>query len=393
MNSITAPAFARTAVLRHGFRPFFLGAALWAPLALALWLGTLAGAVSPPLAFDALAWHQHEMLFGYVGGVLAGFLLTAIPNWTARPPLSGLPLLGLVLLWIAARSLNLLGAAIGPWLPAGADISFCVVLIAIALREIAAGRSWRNLPVLVLLTCWGIGCALSQAGVLGLATGEMGRRFGFGSVFVLIGLIGGRVVPSFTRNWLSQRGGKILPAPMDGLDHAAMAALVVSILCWIAAPASGLTGGLLVVAGIGLLARLARWGGASTLAQPLVLILHLGYAWLGAGLAFLGLATLCPAVVGISAAMHGLTAGAIGTMTLAIMTRATLGHTGRALAADGATVWIYGLAQLGTLFRVLGPALPIDYGLALDLAALLWGSAFVLFSVHYCPMLIRADTG
>ena len=164
---------------------------------------------------------------------------------------------------------------------------------------------------------------------------------------MLIGLIGGRVVPSFTRNWLSQRGAGILPAPMGRLDHAAMAALVVAILSWIAAPASGLTGGLLVIAGVGLLARLARWRGASTLAQPLVLILHLGYGWLGAGLALLGLAILWPAVVGTPAAMHALTAGAIGTMTLAIMTRATLGHTGRALAADGATVWIYGLVQAG----------------------------------------------
>ena len=141
------------AILRHGFRPFFLGAALWAPLALALWLGMLAGVVNLPLAFDALAWHQHEMLFGYVGGVLAGFLLTAIPNWTGRPPVSGLPLLGLVLLWAAARSLNLLGAATGPWLPAAADVGFCMVLVALALREIVAGRSWRNLPVLVHLTC------------------------------------------------------------------------------------------------------------------------------------------------------------------------------------------------------------------------------------------------
>ena len=128
---------------------------------------------------------------------------------------------------------------------------------------------------------------------------------------------------------------------MGRLDHAAMAALAVAILSWIAAPVSGLAGGLLVIAGAGLLARLARWRGASTVAQPLVLILHLGYGWLGAGLALLGLAILWPAVVGTPAAMHALTAGAIGTMTLAIMTRATLGHTGRALTADGTTVWIY----------------------------------------------------
>ncbi|MFZ1427115.1 MAG: NnrS family protein [Geminicoccaceae bacterium] len=390
MISITALTLVPMGILRHGFRPFFLGAALWAPLALALWLGMLAGVVNPPLAFDALAWHQHELLFGYVGGVLAGFLLTAIPNWTGRPPVSGLPLLGLVLLWAAARSLNLLGGVTGTWLPAAADVGFCAVLVALALREIIAGRSWRNLPVVVLLACWGVGCALSQAGTLGAGTGEVGRRLGFGAVFVLIGLIGGRVVPSFTRNWLSQRGTSILPAAMGHLDHAAMAALVVAILSWIAAPASGLTGGLLVVAGFGLLARLARWCGASTLAQPLVLILHLGYGWLRAGLALLGAAILWPAAVGMPVAMHALTAGAIGTMTLAIMTRATLGHTGRDLSADGTTVWIYGLVQAGALLRVLAPALPRHYALALDLAAFLWAAAFVLFALHYGPMLVRA---
>lgn len=390
MISITALTLAPMGILRHGFRPFFLGAALWAPLALALWLGMLAGVVSLPLAFDALAWHQHELLFGYVGGVLAGFLLTAIPNWTGRPPVSGLPLLGLVLLWAAARSLNLLGGATGPWIPAAADVGFCAVLAALALREIIASRSWRNLPVVVLLACWGVGCALSQAGPLGAGTGEVGRRLGFGAVFVLIGLIGGRVVPSFTRNWLSQRGTSILPAPMGRLDHAAMAALVVAILFWIAAPASGLTGGLLIVAGFGLLVRLARWCGASTVAQPLVLILHLGYGWLGAGLALLGVAILRPAAVGMPAAMHALTAGAIGTMTLAIMTRATLGHTGRTLAADATTIWIYGLVQAGALLRVLAPALPHHYGLALDLAGLVWAGAFVLFAFHYGPMLGRA---
>ena len=353
----------------------------------------LAGVVSLPLAFDALAWHQHEMLFGYAGGVLAGFLLTAIPNWTGRPPISGLPLLGLVLLWAAARGLNLVGAATGPGLPAAIDIGFCVVLVGLALREIVTSKSWRNLPVLALLTCFAVGCALSQAGTLGLATGELGRRIGFGAVFVLMALIGGRVVPSFTRNWMMQSGAGAQPAPMGRFDHATMAALTVAILSWIAAPASGLAGGLLVIAGAGLLVRLSRWRGLSTVAQPLVLILHLGYGWLGAGLALLGLAILWPAVVGTPAAMHALTAGAIGTMTLAIMTRATLGHTGRALTADGTTVWIYGLVQAGTLLRVLAPALPIDYGLALDIAALLWAGAFALFSLRCGPMLARAGSG
>ena len=396
MTSVPASVCARPAViplLRQGLRPFFLGAALWAPLALVLWLALLAGTLSLPLAFDALAWHQHELLFGYAGGVIAGFLLTAAPNWTEQPPVRGLPLFGLAALWAAARGLNLFGAAVGPWFAAAVEVGFWMVLGALVLCQILAGRSWRNLPVVALVACLGLGCALSHAGAAGFTTGEFGRRLGFGAVFLLIGLIGGRVVPSFTRNWLSRRSGERLPAPTGWLDHAAMAALVAGILGWMSAPAFWLSGILLLAAGIGLLAQLARWRVVATASEPLVLILHLGYGWLGAGLAVLGLGILWPGAISPLATMHALTAGAVGTMTLAMMTRATLGHTGRALTADVATVWIYGLAQVGALFRVLAPALPIDHGVAMAMAALLWGGAFVVFSVHYGPMLVRAGPG
>jgi uncharacterized protein involved in response to NO len=169
-----------------------------------------------------------------------------------------------------------------------------MVLGALVLCQILAGRSWRNLPVVALVACLGLGCALSHAGAAGLTTGEFGRRLGFGAVFLLIGLIGGRVVPSFTRNWLSRRSGERLPAPTGWLDHAAMAALVAGILGWMSAPAFWLSGILLLAAGIGLLARLARWRVVATASEPLVLILHLGYGWLGAGLAVLGLVSCGP---------------------------------------------------------------------------------------------------
>ena len=308
----------------------------------------LAGVLNLPLAFDALAWHQHELLFGYVGGVLAGFLLTAIPNWTGRPPVSGLPLLWLALFWATARCLNLVGAATGPWLPAIANVGFCMVLVALALRETVAGRSWRILPVLVLLTCWGVGCALSQAGTLGLAAGELGRRLGFGAVFVLIGLIGGRVVPSFTRNWWPARRQNSTSSygssRLRGYGGARRRHLVLGL----PPRRAGLPAVCCSSPGSACWPRLARWRGASTLAQPLVLILHLGYglARRRSGPAWAWRPSGRPRS-GRPVAMHALTAGAIGTMTLAIMTRATLGHTGRSLAADITTVWIYGLVQAG----------------------------------------------
>jgi uncharacterized protein involved in response to NO len=378
----------RLSLLQNGFRPFFLGASLWAPTSLALWLATLAGAVSPPLALPPLAWHPHELLFGYAGAVIAGFLLTAVPNWTGRLPVRGAPLLGLWLVWLAARLANL-AAARTPWLAAGLDVGFWALLVAAMGREVAVGRNWRNFPVIGLVALLTIACLLSQAEALGAATGPLGRRLALAAILVLIGLIGGRVVPSFTRNWLAKRAVLGLPAPFDRMDRAALAVLVVAVGTWVTTPNGTATAVLLTLAGFAALVRLARWHGWATRAEPLVTVLHLGYAWLGIGLVLVGLGSLFPDSVGRLATVHALTTGAIGTMTLAIMTRATLGHTGRALTADAVTVAVYVLVQAGAAMRVLSPVLPLDYNAALVVAGLLWGGAFLLYALRYGPMLLE----
>ena len=375
-------------LLQNGFRPFFLAATIWAPMALAVWLAALAGFVEPPLALPAPAWHAHELLFGYGGAVIAGFLLTAVPNWTGRLPIAGRPLLALLGFWLAARLANLSAAVVGPPVAAALDVGFWVLLAAVTGREVLIGRNRRNLPPVGLLALLAVACALSQAEALGAATGDLGRRLGLAAILVLIGLIGGRVVPSFTRNWLAKRAGEPLPAPFDRVDQVAMALLVVAAAAWVVVPDQALTAAALMAAGAALLHRLGRWRGWATAAEPLVAILHLGYGWLGAGLLLHGLGTLWPDSIGRLATLHALTAGAIGTMTLAIMTRATLGHTGRALAADRATVALYAMVQLGAALRVLAPVLPVDYRTVLSLAALLWGGAFMVFVGHYGPMLL-----
>lgn len=374
-------------ILQNPFRPFFLGGALWSALALTMWLVMLSGGPMVPTAFDPLLWHQHEMLFGYTAAIIAGFALTAVPNWTGQLPVHGLPLAGLFGLWLVGR-LAVQGSL---WSGAGLalvlDVSFLAVLAGMVLREIAVGRNWRNLPVAALLTILATANLLTHLEpAAGFGSGEVGIRLGLAAVLVLIGLIGGRLTPSFTRNWLARQAVAVLPAPFDRLDVAALLALVLALSAWVAAPRTMATGTLLVLAGLLHLIRLARWQGRRTFAEPLVTILHVGYGWLPLGLVLLGLDVLAwlPAPV---ASLHALTAGAIGTMTLAVMTRASLGHTGRPLHAGGLTVTIYACVVVGALFRVLAPALPASG--ALSFASLLWGAAFVLFAAGYGPMLVR----
>ncbi|MEO7240911.1 MAG: NnrS family protein [Sphingomicrobium sp.] len=375
-------------LLRGGFRPFFLGGALWAVIVLALWLGALAGTIPLPSAFEPLAWHRHEMLFGYLGAVIAGFLLTAIPNWTGRLPVTGPRLAALAGLWLAARLAVLFSAWVGPWTALALDSGFLLTLAAAAAREVIAANT-RHRPIVAVLALLACANAIDHGEALGWRVSEgLGWRAGLAVVLMLIGLVGGRIIPSFTRNWLSKHGDTAaLPSQPDRFDNGSLLALAAALVSWTAAPTAAVSAALLVVVG-GLQAiRLGRWAGYRAWRDPLVLILHIGFAWLPLGLMMLGASILIPAIPR-TLALHALTAGAMGTMTLAVMTRATLGHTGRALRADAATIAIYGLVTLGAGARVIAPLLPLDYSSAIDAAGLLWGAAFLLFVITYGPKLV-----
>lgn len=375
-------------VLRGGFRPFFFLGALWAMIVVALWMLALAGTITLPTYLDPLAWHRHEMLFGYLGAVIAGFLMTAIPNWTGRLPIAGARLAGLAGLWIAARLAILLSAVIGALPAIALDVGFLATLAFVAAREVLAAKN-RNLPVVVAVGLFGIADALDHAEALGAAVpAGLGWRLGFAVILMLVSLIGGRIIPSFTRNWLSKRGDvKGLPSQPDRFDIATLATTAVALLAWTALPDTAVSGGLLIAAGLLQMVRLTRWSGWRTWREPLVLILHIAYVWLPLGLLLLG-ASRFVWCIPRSSAVHALAAGALASMTLAVMTRATLGHTGRELRADGATQAIYLLVTLGAVVRFAAPMLPFDYIATVGLAGLLWSGAFLLYLLSYGPKLL-----
>lgn len=391
MSSIAEAGPARRPVpafLAQGFRPFFLAAGLWSAGALALWIAVLATGIALPSRFDPLSWHIHEMLFGFVMAAVAGFLLTAIPNWTRRLPVSGAPLALLAGLWLLGRIACLVSAFLAPWLATAADLAFPVALVAVAAREIIAGRNWRNLPMVLPVTVLGLANLLMHLEADGLTIpAGIGWRLGLAAAIVLISVVGGRILPSFTRNWLAKRPGEALPAGHGWIDRAALGTLHGGLLLWAVLPELRAAGALLLLGALANLWRLLRWRGAATTAEPLLLILHIGYAWLVLGTGLLGLSLIDPDLPQ-SAAIHALTAGAIGTMILAVMTRATRGHTGRALVADPATTAIYVLVTLAAIARVAAAFATVEAMALLILSAGLWIAAFVGFLLSYGPMLL-----
>lgn len=384
---------ASPAFLRGGFRPFFFFGPAWAVIALTLWLVAASGGMTLPSAFEPLIWHRHEMLFGFVGAIIAGFLLTAIPNWTGRLPIAGMPLAALVGLWAAGRLAVFFSASTGPVTAAILDAGFYLVLAGVAGREVLASKN-RNLPVVGLVLLLGIANAADHMGAAGLLhDAYIGIRAAISLVVMMISLIGGRIIPSFTRNWLMKRGSKHrLPGQPTRFDVAVLALTAAALLTWTVAPDWPLAGWLVAAAGCSQVARLSRWGGVRSARDPLVLILHVGYLWVPVGLLLLG-ASIVGTIIPKSAAIHALTAGAMATMILAVMTRAILGHTGRDLVASPQTSFVYGLVTLGAVLRVAAPLEILDYAITMEIAAVTWAGAFILFLATYGPILLRPRRG
>ena len=378
--------YAGPALFSYGFRPFFLGAALWSAAVILLWVRQFFGEISLSLAMNPLDWHMHEMLYGYVAAVIAGFLLTAIPNWTGRLPVCGLPLAGLALLWLAGRLAILLSATIGATVAAVIDISFLATLAAVALREIVAGRNWRNLRVLAVLGVLVAGNVVWHVELLRSGAGHYGVRLAIAAVVGLIMLVGGRIVPSFTRNWLVRINPGRLPQPFSRFDAAALAFGMAALAIWVASEPNPVAGLALMTAGALHLVRLARWAGDRTTADRLVLVLHVAYAFIPAGFLLLGASMLWPQLIAASAGIHAWTVGAVGLMTLAVMTRASLGHTGRPLSASPATQVIYLCALVAALARIA--ATLTGWTDFMHVAAIAWIAAFGGFVAIYGPLLL-----
>ena len=382
-------AYRGPALFSYGFRPFFLMGALWAAVAVALWLPMLAGVIALPTTLTPLEWHIHELLYGYVPAVIAGFLLTAVPNWTGRLPVVGPRLMLLFALWVAGRAAMLTSQWLGALPATLIDMTFLAALGVFIAREIISAGNTRNLKVLAVLLLLLAGNGLFHLETVARVGDGHGLRLGIAGTVLLIMLIGGRIIPSFTRNWLARRGPGRLPATEDWFDVTVIAVSGLALAAWVFLPRSAVTALLAGIAALLNAVRLARWAGQRTLAEPLVLILHVAYAFVPIGFVLAALAIMRPGIVAPSGAVHGWTAGAIGLMTLAVMTRASLGHTGQPLTATRPIQLIYVAAVAAAVTRIAA-AFGLAPGLMLQLSATAWVVAFATFVTVYWPLLTRA---
>ncbi len=374
------------AVLSYGFRPFFLLGAIYAGLAILVWLPVFLGELMLTTAFAPRDWHIHEMLYGYLPAVITGFLFTAIPNWTGRLPLQGAPLLVLVIVWLLGRFAVTYSAQIG-WLAAMViDVAFLALIATAAAREILAGSNWRNLKVVALVAFLLVGNIAFHLEAHFKGTADYGIRAGIAIVVMLIVLIGGRIIPSFTRNWLARENPGRLPSPFAGFDVAVVATSAVVLLAWTIRQDGPVIGSALAMAGMLHIIRLARWAGDRTFGERLVLILHVGYTFVPLG--FLLVAASAFNLVPASAGLHAWMAGAAGVMTLAVMTRASLGHTNRPLSASLSTQGIYVAVVVAALARICAVISPDWSGQLLHTASFAWALAFLGFAVCFGPALL-----
>ena len=381
------PPYQGLALFSYGFRPFFAVASLFALIAVPLWLLIWEGALDYRGHFAALDWHIHEMIFGYGSAVLAGFLFTAVPNWTGRMPVRGWPLAVLFTVWVLGR-LALWGDVLPPLWVMAVDCSFLLFVAAVIAREIVAGQNWRNLKVLVPVLLFGFANVLFHLEVMLGGTSDFSRRLGIALLVFLIMLIGGRIIPSFTRNWLAKTYGPeaAMPVPFSRFDGLSLAVGAASLLGWTVAPEATVVGILLLGAGVLHVARLTRWRGASVLASPLLVMLHVAYVFIPLGLMVSGFAAF--GFMDPIAALHLLGIGAIGGMTVAVMMRASLGHTGRPLFAGPLLTLGFVLLMLAALARVAGPlaeALGLE---AVHLSAGLWTLSFAILCLRLLPWLL-----
>jgi uncharacterized protein involved in response to NO len=379
------------AFLERGFRPFFLLAGAYGVIVTGAWIAAYAGLWFIPTLWPVLWWHGHEMIFGFAAAAISGFLLTAVPEWTGTPPRRGLPLALLAVLWIIGRVAFWCSRSLPPVWLAAADLVYVPALMAlVALPILRAPPRW-NTPIpflLLLLFVANLSIHLQMMGVPG-ADARIGLLLGVYTLVLLIAIITGRLIPLFTRNALRRQGVEAEVSSSPLLDRLAMTAVVVAFALDLL-PAGDAASGIVALATAGvLLLRAKGWQTLRILRQPILWVLHAGYAWICLGFACKGLADLTGAFPGTSA-FHAFTAGAIGTTVLAIMSRVTLGHTGRPLRAPPIIVLAYACVSVGAILRALAPALTsLPYTALVLIGGLFWAGAYALFCIWCWPVVTR----
>lgn len=378
------------ALFSYGYRPFFLFASIWAVFSIIAWVITFTGHETLAISIDPFSWHAHSFLFGYLWAVIAGFLMTAVPNWTGRLPIVGWPLATLVALWLIGR----IAMTFSYYLPNGVTIA-CDLLFPLAFtfaigREIIMGKNWRNLKILILLVmlfcanCLFDGEAFSQV----YAADSYGARWALAIAVFLIAIIGGRIIPSFTRNWMVKQSITNLPAPHDKIDLAIMIFTAICLVSWVIFPDAIFTAIIGGICGLANLYRLIRWHGWLTKKEPLVWVLHLGFLFIPLGFIALTLSTFDILHGGRAPVQHLWMAGGIGLMTIAVMTRASLGHAGRPLTVSWPVVLVYCSLFCSVVLRVIAGIADNDLTM-LNISGTLWILAFFGFVVLYWNILTK----
>jgi uncharacterized protein involved in response to NO len=389
-GEVPAPAWRpKLTVAAKGFRLFFLLAAAFASAIIPLWILVLAAVAQPRVYLAPAIWHAHEMVFGFVVAVMAGFLLTAVGNWTQRETLVGTPLLSLAALWVAGRFALCCGGSLPRGLPALLDLPFLPVLTIVLARPLVAARDRHTfiMPT-VLMALFGANVVvhLEALGVLAAGSARHACLVAVDIVVFVILSIAGRVFPMFTRN---ATGLETIRSSRT-LEALTLAAMTVLTVLDTVIPESLAAAGTAGAVGVAAVARAWHWRTKRVARHPLLWILHLGYAWVPLGLLLRAAARFYPAMPG-SIATHALTVGAIGSLTLGMMARVALGHTGRTLVASRAMVLAFAAMTLAACARVIGPILfPSAYLLTLVVAGGLWTTAFLVYLVVFAPILTRA---
>ncbi len=381
--------YAGPAILSYGFRVFFLVASLYSGLSILLWLPIFQGYLELNSTFAPVEWHIHEMLFGFVAAVITGFLFTAVPNWTGRLPVRGLPLFCLFVIWLIGRVAIAYSEVIGWHVAMALDCLFLVsIWISIAI-EIIAGKNWRNLKVLLPLTI----LLLSNVSFhieINMGDGaELSPRIALMAVVAFILLIGGRIVPSFTRNWLAKNNPGDLPKPFSTYEKINLATAVISMVSWVLSPEAQYTGVLLILSSLLLVGQLSRWVGYRTVQEPLVTVLHISYLFIPVGFTLLGVSALLPDMFMTVTGTHALSTGAIGGMILSVMIRATKGHTGQALTMTKVDNTILHLVYLSALFRIFSTIVHENSMELMHISSALWAFAFLGYALIYWKSLTQ----
>lgn len=373
------------ALFSYGFRPFFLSAIIFALGVIPVWMMVWQGRLTLAGPFAPTDWHVHEMVFGYGAAVVAGFLFTAVPNWTGTMPTRGWPLMVLLALWVAGRLAMAGGLGLGPLGVMVVDCAFLLAVFIMIAREIVAGRNWRNLKVLVPVGLLCVANAAFHAEVMTTGIADTARRMGIALLIFLVMLIGGRIIPSFTRNWLAKTGTPHLPVPFGRFDAICIAAGAIALVAWVAEPFHPATGVLASLAAVLHLVRLSRWRGIAAWRSPLLLILHIAYLFVPGGM--IGVALGGFGLAGGEVAAHLFGIGAVGSMTVAVMMRATMGHTGRDLVAGPALTLAFALVAFTVAARLAGQSQILGGMEGLTLAAWFWTAGFGILLVRMGPWL------